>query len=322
MRFAFPTLVALCALAGCASDSTSAEEAVVEETVTETAAETGEPVRRAVAAPGDTVAHAPPRQEPKMRSGLFPKPGYETYEDEGRLWVFRAGSPELVAFRTKGEPAKIVVLPLAGPAGMTLKAPDNETALGYLAHKDGFVTRIEDGRLWVFRRASKHLAKYDAGGEPAKRVIRPRAGPLGATVKAVDADVIEEYLSAKAGFETRHSDGRLWVFRAGSADVADYDAGRELVKHVVLPGAGPLGRTLKGPDKETLADYMAAQEGFETIIDDGRIWVFHTDSAELYEFRTKGEPAKRVIRPSAGPLGMTVQGPDSRTIDLYLRCAR
>ena len=54
-----------------------------------------------------------------------------TIVEDGRLWVFRPGSPELAAFEQDGELAKQVVRPGAGPGGVTLKAPDAETLDAY-----------------------------------------------------------------------------------------------------------------------------------------------------------------------------------------------
>ncbi len=123
----------------------------------------------------------------------------------------------------------------------------------------------------------------------------------------------------KRGFLAEISDGRVWVFRTGSQELADYYASGEPAKHVIRPGAGPNGMTLKAPDTETITEYVAAAEGFETVIEDGRIWVFRAGSPELAEYRTSGEPAKQVIRPGAGPQGMTVKAPDTETLDAYLQ---
>jgi|GEM_PF-259436 len=61
----------------------------------------------------------------------------------------------------------------------------------------------------------------------------------------------------RAGFVTRMQDGRLWVFKEDSAELKKFDAHGELAVHVVLPAAGPGGITLKAPDAETAAAYMA-----------------------------------------------------------------
>jgi hypothetical protein len=45
--------------------------------------------------------------------------------------------------------------------------------------------------------------------------------------------------------------------------------------------------------------------------------VFRDDARELAEYKDKGELAKFVVRPSAGPLGMTLKSPDAETLDAY-----
>ncbi len=122
-----------------------------------------------------------------------------------------------------------------------------------------FEERWHDGRLWVFRAGSKELARFDKDGELAKHVIRPRAGPGGVTLKAPDADTILAYVARRPGFVTEVHDGRLWVFKAGAKELERFRKDGELAKHVVRPGAGPLGATLKAPDAETLDAYLATQ---------------------------------------------------------------
>jgi hypothetical protein len=249
----------------------------------------------------------------------YGKPGFTVIPAaDNRVWVFRDGSKELDEFRAKGELAKHVTRPGAGPGGMTVKAPDSETIVEYASSRDGFETFVRDGRIWVFRPGSKELAEFEKSGEPAKSVTRPNAGPMGMTVKGPDADTITEYLGAKSGFVTRAKDGRLWVFRDGAKELEEFQKGGELAKHVTRPGAGPKGITIKAPDTETAVDYAVACDGFATFVRDGRIWVFRPGSKELAEFEKSGEPAKSVTRPLAGPMRMTVKGPDVDTIDAYV----
>ena len=92
--------------------------------------------------------------------------------------------------------------------------------------------------------SSKELAEFEKHGELAKHVIRP-AGPAGITIKAPEAETIDSYLTTKPGFVTRLVDGRLWVFRSGSAELAEFDQQGELAKHVTHPGVGPGGLTVK-----------------------------------------------------------------------------
>lgn len=275
----------------------------------------------ASAAAGPRVVVRPPVApgRPTLPTGRFAKPGYQTVEKDGRLWVFPAGSPDLAGFLAGEEPAKNVTLVRAGPAGMTLKGIESDHLHGYVAARPGFATRIADGRIWVFRPGSKGLASFEQTGEPAKQVIRPGAGPMGMTVKSEDFDTIDEYLCSRPGFVTRVRDGRLWVFRPGSKSLAEFDAVGEPAKHVTKVREGPHGMTIKAEDVSTIEQYMATAEGFETKVVDGRVWVFLADSKEYREFMEKGEPAKHITLVRAGPMGMTVKGPDSDTVNLYLR---
>ena len=61
------------------------------------------------------------------------KPGFRTFEREGRLWVFREGSEDLATFLEAGEPAKSVTSIGTGPGGLTLRSGDIETIKDYLA---------------------------------------------------------------------------------------------------------------------------------------------------------------------------------------------
>ncbi len=125
--------------------------------------------------------------------------------------------------------------------------------------KPGFFTRLDkNGRLWVFAEGSKELEEFKTKGESAKVVIRPGAGPGGITLKGADADTLRAYVVAAPGFHTQFDkEGRLWVFKTGATELADYQAKGELAKHVVRPAAGPMGLTLKGPDATTLDEYQA-----------------------------------------------------------------
>jgi hypothetical protein len=192
-----------------------------------------------------------------------------------------------------------------------------------LPTKPGFVTIEVEGRHWIFREGSKDVTAFKKAGEPEKCYTRINVAPYQVTLRAPDIAIMEEYLTAKPGFVTKFEDGRVWVFRQGSKDLTGFLKDGELAKHVVRPGAGPRGMTLKAPDAETIIAYMTAQEGFITFLEDGRLWVFKTASKELPEFKKNGDLAKHVIRVNAGPLGLTLKAPDGETIDLYLKaCGR
>jgi hypothetical protein len=65
----------------------------------------------------------------------YDKPGFVTDVKEDRLWVFRAGSKELEAYKKGGEPAHMVTRIAAGPNGMTIRSTDAKTIDDYLAAK-------------------------------------------------------------------------------------------------------------------------------------------------------------------------------------------
>gem|GEM_PF-603566 len=251
-------------------------------------------------------------------ANAYEKAGFYTQVEDGRLWVFKLGSDALTEFINSGEPAKHVTRPGGGPGGMTIKGADAETIDEYLVSRPGYASRIHDGRLWVFPNRSHELIDFDAGKINEKHVTRPGAGPQGMTVKASTSEDIDGYLAAKPHFAIRVVDGRIWVFKEGSEELTEFDDQGELAKHVTWPAAGPNRVTLKAADDESLQEYVAAKDGFVTIIEDGRIWVFLPNSAELKEFEEIGEPAKCITRPGAGPLQMTVKSVDASTIDAYL----
>lgn len=121
------------------------------------------------------------------------RPGFYTQVVDGRLWVLREGSEELLDFKKNGEPAKSVTRPREAPNGMSIRAVDVETIDAYLFAKPGFVTKVHDGKLWVFKEGSKDLADFIANGEPAKSVTR--LGVARMPIRAVDAEIIDAYLA-------------------------------------------------------------------------------------------------------------------------------
>jgi len=210
------------------------------------------------------------------------------------------------------------------PARVEQKPAANDDKAGQdakpaLPARDGFVILEREGRCWIFREGSKELAAFKTLGEPDKHVTRLNVLPYKLTLKAPDVQTLEEYLTAKPGFVTKYDDGRLWVFRKDSKELQSYLKDGELARHVVRPGMGPRGMTIKGPDAETLVLYVAAQDGFETILEEGRLWVFRAGCKELDEFKKQGELARHITRIHAGPMRLTVKAPDGETIDAYLK---
>ncbi|MFI8735677.1 hypothetical protein ACIGKM_07140 [Ectopseudomonas toyotomiensis] len=70
------------------------------------------------------------------------------------------------------------------------------TALASQYDRPGFVTEVEDGRLWVFRENSQELKNFKATGEPAKQFTDIGSGPEGMTVKSADEQTLKDYLQA------------------------------------------------------------------------------------------------------------------------------
>jgi hypothetical protein len=63
--------------------------------------------------------------------------------------------------------------------------------------KPGFVTKIVDNRLWVFKAEDPELKKFEKDGELGKHVTVPGGGPYGITVKAPDKETIDAYMADK-----------------------------------------------------------------------------------------------------------------------------
>jgi hypothetical protein len=263
---------------------------------------------------------------------LLAKPGFATALDDGRLWVFPAGSPSWQSFLENGPPAKSVTRVSQGPGGISIRAEELETIQAYLTARPGFATALVDGRVWVSRADSEDWTAFQAQGEPAKSVTRVGAGPTGLSLRASDAETIDAYLHALEGFEVAVKDGRLWVFRAGSADWHSFLQAGEPAKSVTRVGQGPGGRTIRAVDGETIDAYLAAwrrahpnaamgqagrdeaasttpaaaprrlpvgpadKPGFVTFHKDGRLWIFEDDAPEAYDMVAGREPAKSVTR--------------------------
>ena len=130
----------------------------------------------------------------------YDKQGFVTQLDDGRLWIFKDGSPELADMQKNGVPEKASIRIGAGPDGLTLEAPDDTTIQAYLdapvGARPGFVTVVDDGRLWVFKDGSPALADYQKNGVPEKASIRIGVGPEGMTLEAPDDTTIQAYLDA------------------------------------------------------------------------------------------------------------------------------
>ncbi len=120
--------------------------------------------------------------------------GFLTREIDGRLWVLPLESPSIPALLDAEGPEKHVTLPGAGPDRMTVKTDSRDTAIHYLFAKPGYVTHFEDGRAWIFAKNTAAAEHFREKGLPEKHVTRIGAGPMRTTIKAPDAETIDEFL--------------------------------------------------------------------------------------------------------------------------------
>lgn len=67
--------------------------------------------------------------------------------------------------------------------------------------------------------------------------------------------------------------------------------------------------------------HQLARPGFAVFDadDDGRLWIFRSDSPALAEYSKSKELAKFVSSVGAGPNGVTVKAPDTDTIAAYMK---
>jgi hypothetical protein len=84
------------------------------------------------------------------------------------------------------------------PATADVAAPKAASADAPIPQKDGFVTKVVDKRIWVFRAGTPELGEFEKTGDLAKQVTRIGAGPNGMTIKGPDGDTIDAYLKASA----------------------------------------------------------------------------------------------------------------------------
>lgn len=63
----------------------------------------------------------------------------------------------------------------------------------------------------------------------------------------------------KAGFVAAIEDGRLWVFKEGSKELADFKTNGEPAMSVARIGDGPDGMTIKSVSESIIDEYKAAQ---------------------------------------------------------------
>jgi hypothetical protein len=82
----------------------------------------------------------------------------------------------------------------------------------------GFVTEIEDGRLWVFKEGSEELKQFQEHGEPAKQFTIIGAGPEGMTVKAANQETLDEYIKTLKRVNAEPTARWAFLFRSVQQD--------------------------------------------------------------------------------------------------------
>lgn len=202
--------------------------------------------------------------------------------------------------------------PAAKPADATHIVPASSPVVRRATYeREGFDVYPHDGRLWVFESGSQASKDFANGVEPAKSVTRILPGR---TLRSTEGETIQKYLVQRPGFFTLIEEGRLWIFREGSAEHSQFLATGEPAKRTTLIGAGPMGMTAMSADRETIDEYLAWRPGFEVRMHEGRRWIFLEGSPELASFDAGVEPAKSVtrIRP-----GGSLRAIDGAVLDHY-----
>lgn len=184
--------------------------------------------------------------------------------------------------------------------------------------RPGFTTAEKEGRLWVFRNGSEHLAEFQQFGEPAKSITLIGVGPDGMTLRGAEKDVLKAFQYSQPGYYCEIVDGRMWIFELGDEGLSEFLTSGEPAKSVTLIGEGPEGMSLRGTEKSTLREFMCQKPGYHVSIADGRLWVFEEGSDGLAEFLAHGEPAKNVTLIGEGPYGMSLRGSSKASLRSYM----
>lgn len=113
----------------------------------------------------------------------------------------------------------------------------------------------------------------------------------------------------------------LWVFREGSIEAREAAQGAE-PPALLMPGAGPGGIDLQGPDEATLISYLRS-ETFLTRTEESAegarsLWVFRKGSPEAQAELAGSEPSQRVTWEGAGPGGLDLHAVDVTTLHCFV----
>ncbi|MGO3739757.1 MAG: hypothetical protein ACTJGG_09870 [Marinomonas foliarum] len=91
---------------------------------------------------------------------------------------------------------KLIIAALLAGSLSACSSMSSEDSMASKYDINGFTTKVEDGRLWVFEEGSKELEFFKEHGEPAKQFTNIDAGPNGMTVKSASQETLDKYLSA------------------------------------------------------------------------------------------------------------------------------
>ncbi len=144
----------------------------------------------------------------------------------------------------------------------------------------------------------------------------------GSATKPATEGPMRSTAHAFPGFAVYEADGRLWIFREGSAGQMEFDRRGEPAESVTMVGAGPDRMTIKSDRRETLLAYTSTKPGFRVFAVDGRLWVFREGSEALADYFARGLPAECATRVGAGPRRETLRSHDLDTIEAYLAAWR
>ena len=99
------------------------------------------------------------------------------------------------------------------------------------------------------------------GGGDERPAPRPAAAAAPAATAAPGLPQREPVGSRwdKPGFWTREVDGRLWVFRSGSRELAAFRRDGPPPRQVTRLGVGPNGMAVKATDASIIDAYLAAK---------------------------------------------------------------
>ncbi|MEM7245292.1 MAG: hypothetical protein AAF533_08100 [Acidobacteriota bacterium] len=126
------------------------------------------------------------------------RPGFVLRQHDDRTWVLPEGSLDLARFAAGHVPEKHVTRIVSTQGGiLSLKFTSAEVLRAWEASKRGFVNRLHEGQIWVFREGSPALAAFDEGAVPDKHATRLRTdGGHVISMKSPEAATLDAWEAA------------------------------------------------------------------------------------------------------------------------------